>query len=297
MLSFLLRLLASGLLAMLAGFAAAQVPLQTSEPPAIMLAAEYQPGEAIHLPDYWVSEKLDGVRARWDGQRLLSRGGKVIAAPAWFTQGWPAMAMDGELWSGRGRFEQTAGIVARATPRDEDWRGLRFMVFDLPEHGGRFSERVAAMRALQSARPHAHWRVIEQRRGSTERALQRQLDQLVQAGGEGLVLHRGDAYYRSGRSGDLLKFKPFQDAEAQVLAHVPGEGRNAGRLGALRVQTPDGRIFHLGTGFSDAERDHPPPVGVWVTYRYRGLTEKGLPRFATYLRVRADAELGGIEGR
>lgn len=262
-----------------------------------MLAAEYQPGQPIHLPDYWVSEKLDGVRARWDGRRLLSRSGKVIAAPAWFTQGWPAVAMDGELWGGRGRFEQTVGIVARITPRDDDWRTLHFMVFDLPEHGGTFTERVAAMRALQSSRSNAHWRVIEQRRGSTELALQRQLEQLVQAGGEGLVLHRGDALYRSGRSGDLLKFKQFQDAEAKVLAHVPGEGRNEGRLGALRVQTPDGRIFHLGTGFSDAERNNPPPIGSWVTYRHRGLTDKGLPRFATYLRVRADAELGGVGDR
>lgn len=295
--SLLLRLLASGLAASLASFAVAQALLHT-EPPAIMLAAEYQPGQPIHLPDYWVSEKLDGVRARWDGRRrLLSRSGKVIAAPAWFTQGWPAVAMDGELWGGRGRFEQTVGIVARITPRDDDWRTLHFMVFDLPEHGGTFTERVAAMRALQSSRSNAHWRVIEQRRGSTELALQRQLEQLVQAGGEGLVLHRGDALYRSGRSGDLLKFKQFQDAEAKVLAHVPGEGRNEGRLGALRVQTPDGRIFHLGTGFSDAERNNPPPIGSWVTYRHRGLTDKGLPRFATYLRVRADAELGGVGDR
>lgn len=292
---FFLRLLA--LTAVLTSVATAQVASQP-EPPAIMLAAEYQPGQPIHLPDYWVSEKLDGVRARWDGRRLLSRSGKVINAPAWFTQGWPGMAMDGELWGGRGRFEETVGIVTRTKSHDDnDWRMMRFMVFDLPEHGGTFTERVLAMRVLQSSQPHMYWRVVEQRRGSTELALQRQLDQVVQADGEGLVLHRGDALYRSGRSGDLLKFKQFQDAEARVIAHVPGQGRNEGRLGALSVQTPDGLIFSLGSGFSDAERDNPPPVGAWITYRYRGFTDRGVPRFATYLRVRADAELSGVGDR
>ncbi|MGJ4749160.1 hypothetical protein ACQV5M_22540, partial [Leptospira sp. SA-E8] len=81
------------------------------------------------------------------------------------------------------------------------------------------------------------------------------------------------------------------DAEARVLAHLPGQGRHQGRLGALLVQASDGRRFQLGSGLSDALRAAPPPVGTWITYRYRGLTAKGLPRFASFLRVRADAGL------
>jgi DNA ligase-1 len=266
-------------------------------PPRLLLAGEYRPDAqpGLHLPDYWVSEKLDGVRARWDGRQLVSRGGRRIHAPAWFTQGWPDQTLDGELWGGRGRFEDTAGTVARITPEDSAWRRLRFMVFDLPGHDGTFTERVAAMAVLREdlrGMPSSAWlQIVEQSRAGTQAELDRRLDATVRAGGEGLMLHRGEARYRAGRSDDLLKVKPFQDAEAQVLSHLPGRGRHAGRMGALLVQTPDGRRFRLGTGFSDAQRMHPPPPGSWVSYRYRGLTADGLPRFATFLRVRSDAEL------
>ncbi len=261
-----------------------------AQPPALMLAETYRPG--LPLADYWISEKLDGVRARWDGHRLVSRGGYTISAPDWFTRGWPDQPLDGELWGGRGRFEATA-VTARQTPPDEAaWRSLRFMVFDLPAHGGDFSQRVSAMAALAS--PTNPWlQVVEQRRGTTEADLQRQLDAVVRAGGEGLMLHRGDARYRDGRSGDLLKLKPEDDAEALVVGHLPGQGRHAGRLGALLVQMPDGRRFRLGTGLTDAQRDDPPPLGTWVTYRHRGFTRHGLPRFAHFVRVRSDAELNG----
>ncbi|EYC51384.1 DNA ligase [Hylemonella gracilis str. Niagara R] len=268
-----------------------------NQPPRLLLAGEYRPDAqpSLHLPDYWVSEKFDGVRARWDGHQLVSRGGHRIHAPTWFTHGWPDQAMDGELWGGRGQFEETAGTVARITPENSAWKRLRFMVFDLPDHGGSFTERVAAMTALREGlrgTPSSTWlQIVEQRRVGTQAELDRLLDATVQAGGEGLMLHRGEARYRAGRGDDLLKVKPFQDAEAQVLSHLPGRGRHTGRMGALLVQTPDGRRFRLGTGFSDAQRTHPPPPGSWVSYRYRGLTADGLPRFAAFLRVRADAEL------
>jgi DNA ligase-1 len=102
------------------------------------------------------------------------------------------------------------------------------------------------------------------------------------------MLHRADAPYRGQRSDDLLKVKLHDDAEARVVAHVPGQGKHAGRLGALLVETPQGQRFRLGTGFTDAQRDQPPPVGATVTYRYRGLNESGVPRFASFVRVRAD---------
>lgn len=102
------------------------------------------------------------------------------------------------------------------------------------------------------------------------------------------MLHRADALYETGRSDTLLKMKPWEDAEAVVIAHQPGKGRNAGRLGALRVRTTDGREFSLGTGFTDRMRREPPPVGAVVTYRYRDLTRSGLPRFASFLRLREE---------
>jgi DNA ligase-1 len=282
------------LAALLAAAAVLAAQAQPAAPPPLMLASIHHPG--LHLPDYWVSEKLDGVRGRWDGQRLISRGGLPIAAPAWFTQGWPPYPLDGELWMGRGRFEATVSVVRAEIPNEAGWRQLRFMVFDLPAHGGPFSARIQAMATLPALAPSGSLQVIAQHRVDNNKALQSLLRQTVQAGGEGLMLHRGDALYQAGRSGDLLKLKPFDDAEAQVLGHEPGQGKYRGQTGALRVRTADGRRFKLGSGLSDAMRSDPPPVGTWVTYRFRGLNASGLPRFANFLRVRTDMPLQAPEG-
>lgn len=281
------------LLAALLGLAA--LPAWPAGTPPLMLASTYPQG--LDPADYWISEKLDGVRARWDGRQLVSRGGHAIAAPAWFTAGWPAVPLDGELWGGRGRFEQTVSTVRRQVPDDDTWRALRFMVFDLPAHEGTFTQRLQALQALLHPTPGAPaspWlRAVPQARGTTREALTRQLQDIVRAGGEGLMLHRGGATYRQGRSADLLKLKPFDDAEALVIGHEPGKGKYAGQLGALRVRTPDGREFRLGSGLSDALRRDPPPPGTWVTYRHQGLTDRGQPRFARFLRIRSDAALNG----
>lgn len=254
--------------------------------PALMLAAVYQPGTA--LTDYWVSEKYDGVRAYWDGRQLLLRSGDKVAAPAWFTAHWPRQPMDGELWTGRGKFEQTVSTVRSQAPRDAAWREVRFMVFDLPEQPGTFTQRLAALRQLLPLTT-APWLVaVPQQRATTHEDLQALLERTARGGGEGLMLHRGSAIYRAGRSGDLLKVKSFDDADARVVAYVEGKGRHAGRMGALLVEMPDGRRFKLGTGFSDAQRRSPPAVGSWISYRYNGSTGNGLPRFARFLRERPD---------
>ena len=272
---------------LLLGCLLAVAPRAFAEAPALLLAGRYRPG--IDLRDWWVSEKYDGVRAHWDGRQLRTRGGERIAAPAWFTAGWPALPMDGELWAGRGRFEHAQSAAAREQPDDAQWRALRYMVFDLPAHPGSFDERLAALRAAVSALNHTWVQAVPQRKVAGDAELQALLREVVRGGGEGLMLHRGASLYRAGRGDDLLKLKTHDDAEARVIAHVPGKGKHAGRLGALMVETPEGRRFALGTGFTDAQRADPPPVGSWVTYRFRGLHEgSGLPRFASFLRVRSD---------
>lgn len=260
---------------------------RAGDTPALMLAKVYRPG--VPLRDYWLSEKYDGLRACWDGQRLLTRGGEAITAPDWFTAGWPAESMDGELWIGRGRFEETLSTVRRQTPGEGAWRRVRFMVFDLPAHPGRFTERIQPYQTLVKRLNQPWVQAVAQERVASHAELMARLDRLVKAGGEGLMLHRGDSFYRAERNDDLLKVKTHEDAEARVLQHLPGQGRHAGRLGALLVETPEGARFRLGTGFSDAQRDHPPAVGEWVTYRFRGVNGSGVPRFASFVRVRPDA--------
>jgi DNA ligase-1 len=259
-----------------------------AQAPALTLANRYHPG--VDLGAYWVSEKLDGVRGYWDGQQLLSRGGHPIHAPAWFTHGWPAEPADGELWAGRRGFQQAVSTVRQQTPDDAAWRQIRFMVFDLPAHPGDFTQRIAAYRLWVKQRQQPWVQAVEQTRAPGHVALMRQLLELDQAGGEGLMLHRGDALYRAERSDNLLKLKRHDDAEAQVIGHTAGRGKYTGITGALRVRSADGREFHIGSGLSNALRRDPPAVGTWITYRYRGFNDSGLPRFATWLRVRTDQD-------
>lgn len=256
----------------------------SAAPPPLMLAQIYD-GEA-DVSAYWISEKLDGVRGYWDGRQLYSRGGQAIVAPAGFTAGWPAVPMDGELWIGRGRFDETSGIVRRKDGDPQRWQPMRYMVFDLPAHPGRFSERLVGLQRLVDSAGTASLQAVEQFRLPDAAALQARLTAIVAAGGEGLMLHRADAYYRGGRSDDLLKLKTHQDAEARVIGYAPGSGKYRGAVGALIVERPDGRRFRIGSGLTDALRREPPPLGSWVTYRHNGSAGDGLPRFPRYVRVR-----------
>jgi len=242
------------------------------------------------LADYWVSEKYDGVRGYWDGTQLLTRSGKVIDAPDWFTSPLPAQPLDGELWIDRGRFSEVSGIVRTRGASDPLWRQITFMLFDLPGDAGNFDQRLAALTELVSRIDQPHVRLVKQQKVASEEALMQLLNEIIELGGEGLMLHRGDSHYRSGRSDDLLKLKTYHDAEARVIGHLPGNGKFQGMLGALVVELADGRQLRLGSGFSDQQRKQPPPVGAIVTFKYYGETSTGLPRFASFLRVRDDKQ-------
>ena len=261
--------------------------IAAAAPPPLLLANDYDQAE-VELSRYWISEKYDGVRAFWDGRRLLTRAGNPIHAPEWFTLGWPETPLDGELWAGRGQFEQVTATVRDLDPDDVAWRRIQFMVFDLPAHAGTFNERLAALQSLLSSLSIDWMRAVAQSRVVDEAALHRELDVIAAGGGEGVMLHREDSLYRAERSDDLLKLKPYQDADARVVAHLPGQGKYIGMLGALLVRASDGTQFRIGTGFTDQDRRHPPPIGSWVTYSYHNRTARGIPRFARFLRTRPD---------
>lgn len=263
----------------------ASMPAPSATAPALMHAKLWPSDQ--DPSGYLVSEKLDGVRAFWDGHVLRFRSGLPIAAPDWFTVALPPTALDGELWLGRGRFDELSGIVRRQVAVDADWRSVRYMIFDLPGDPNAFAERSQRIQVLLAQAKQPWLQAVAQARVSDASALQKLLNQTTQAGGEGLVLHRANALWSPGRSDALLKLKLQPDEEARVVAHLPGKGKHAGRLGALLLEMPNGQRFALGTGFTDAQREAPPPVGSVVTYRYRDHTPKGLPKFAAFLRVRS----------
>lgn len=251
--------------------------------PRLLLAKTYH--ESLDLSDYWLSEKLDGVRAYWDGEKLLSRQGNEFVAPSWFTEKFPTISLDGELWIGREQFESTLSAVSKLNPLDAEWRKIKYMLFELPESKGTFTQRLRRLKQVVEELAVPHLQVVSQVRITNDHeALQVRLDKIVQAGGEGLMLHRADALYQTGRSNDLLKVKKFEDAEALVIAHLAGKGKHLGKLGALLLRTPEGLEFKVGSGFSDYQRTYPPAIGCQITYKFYGLTNRGVPRFASFLR-------------
>lgn len=257
-----------------------------AQAPELSLAADYRPG--LDLSTYFISEKLDGVRAYWDGQQLIARSGNTIRAPAWFVAAFPATALDGELWIGRGRFDELSGIVRQTQPEDSDWRRVHYMIFDLPHSELPFTERLAQLQRVVTLAEIPWLQPVSQFRVPNETELMQKLARITASGGEGLMLRRETSLYHTQRNTDLMKLKPLHDAEATVVAYQPGRGRLTGMMGSLLVETADGRRFRIGTGFSDAERRDPPPLGATITYQFSGLTSTGLPRFARYLRLRED---------
>jgi DNA ligase-1 len=262
----------------------------TDEPgkagPPLLLAQPWD--NATDLSGWWMSEKLDGVRAYWDGRQFLSRLGNLYHAPDWFIDGMPDVPLDGELWIGRKRFQRTVSVVRRQDKSDL-WSEVRFLAFDAPTAGGPFEERIGFVRDTLARRSLRYAMAHEHRLCNDLASLQKELARIEGLGGEGLMLRQPGSAYETGRSSTLLKVKSFHDAEAVVIGHQAGAGRHRGRLGALMVRLPSGIEFSVGTGFSDREREDPPGVGATVTFRYQELSEGGVPRFPSYVGIRHDA--------
>jgi len=257
----------------------------------------------VDVKNYWVSEKLDGVRAYWDGAQFISKRGNAYVAPVWFTQNMPDVALDGELWIARNTFDELSGIVRKKIPIDSEWRKVSYRVFDLPQNPATFDIRLNALNSLFGAESTERkssdnevlpeWLVlINQFKVNSHADLMIELDRVVKQGAEGLMLHLGASLYHGRRDDELLKLKQYFDAEAKVIEYYSGKGKYKGLLGAMLVETLDplrAKIrFRIGTGFSAEERRKPPPIGAVITYKYFGFTKSGLPKFPSFLRIRRE---------
>ncbi|MBS0204974.1 MAG: DNA ligase [Planctomycetes bacterium] len=251
-----------------------------------VLLAESWDG-VVDVTDWWISEKLDGVRAYWDGSQFLSRLGNLYSAPAWFTAGLPNEPLDGELWLQRKQFQKTVSIVRRKDQSDH-WKQIRFVVFDAPGRKDPFEARIEYLNDVVRQNGPEYAVAHEHARCQGIPHLKSELERVESLGGEGLMLRQPASLYVAGRSSTLLKVKTFYDAEARVVGYQAGAGRHKGRLGALQVMLPDGTEFSVGTGFSDAEREAPPAVGSTITFRYQELSDGGVPRFPSYVGLRKD---------
>jgi DNA ligase len=234
-----------------------------------------------NVSGWLMSEKLDGIRAYWDGKQLLSRGGKVIHAPEWFTKEYPDFEIDGELWSKHQDFENISSIV-RDTHPSEKWKEIKHYIFEVPNAKGGLLQRLQKVKPYESE----YIKIIKQVEIQDKEELDRFLKSVEDEGGEGVVIRDKDAPYIDRRTNKALKVKSFFDDECKVYGYTQGKGKYSEKLGALKCRLKNGIEFKIGSGFSDNERENPPSIGDIVTFKYKGLTKYKKPRFPIFLRVR-----------
>jgi len=249
---------------------------------AMLLLQRWQPSQDVR--GWLMSEKLDGVRARWDGHQLISRGGHRFAAPDWFIAGFPPFALDGELWSKRGDFEHIVSIVRKHLPHD-GWKELTYQIFEVPNQQGGLWKRLRVLQHYLADHPNRFIRVIEQQVCHGNAHVKARLQQLIALGAEGVVLRRPDAVYQTGRSPNALKVKPYMDTECTVVGYKPGRGKLTGLTGALLCRMRDGSVISIGSGLNDRLRATPPSIGKVITFKYNGLTRHHKPRQPVFLRL------------
>jgi len=246
----------------------------------VLLAKKW--AEADNPTGWWMSEKLDGCRAIWDGSQFLSRNGNIFHAPDWFKAQMPNDTLDGELFLDRGEFQRTMSIVRRHSP-DERWKEIKFMVFDAPDQGGTFEDRIKALTEIISGSKYVV--LVEHTLCTGKDHLETELNRVISLRGEGLMLRQPGSYYQRSRSSTLLKVKPFYDDEATVIGYVDGKGKHEGVVGALVCELPNGIRFNVGSGLTDANRFDPPVLGEVITFKYMEKTKAGVPRHPSFLRT------------
>jgi DNA ligase 1 len=250
-------------------------------PPQIQLANVYR--QNVEIGKYLVSEKLDGVRAYWDGKNLISRHGNVFKAPRWFVENFPKTHLEGELWIGRGKFQETLSIIQKEKIDEDGWKKVRLMLFDMPKHGGEFSQRFNEMKKLAAISNSQYLQAIEQVEISSHKNLMNLLAKITKEGGEGIMLHRRDSLYKPERNDDILKLKSYEEGDAKVISHIAGKGKFEGMMGAILVENEEKIRFKIGSGFSLEQRKSPPAIGSLINYKFNGKTNAGKPRFASFI--------------
>lgn len=236
---------------------------------------------SVDVNGWWMSEKLDGVRCIWDGTKLISRNGNVFHAPKWFTTGLPSdIILDGELFLERGKFQETLSIIKNSN-KIEEWSKLSFQCFDIINCDP-YEKRLSKLNKLSLPKTAG---VLPQTICESKKHLEEYQAEILKLGGEGVMLRKPGSMYEGKRVSTLLKLKKFKDAEAVVLGYTNGKGRLDGKIGALKCEF-DGKVFNIGSGLDDVDRENPPAIGSIVTFSYFEKTDAGVPRFPTFISVR-----------
>jgi DNA ligase-1 len=239
--------------------------------------------KSIHkIKDWYMSEKLDGIRAYWNGKEFLSKNGNKIYAPTWFIKDFPNFELDGELWTKREDFENIQNIVLDKKPSLK-WQEITYNIFEVPNEQGNFDKRLEKIKNYLYKNQNKFIKIIPQLICKNDKELNKYLEKLVNEKAEGIMLKNPKLEYFKGRSENILKVKKFYDDEALVIGI---NYSNIKEFKSLKVRLKNGIVFNLGGGFSNIERRNPPKIGDTITFKYYNLTKNSKPKFASFLRIR-----------
>lgn len=236
----------------------------------------------MKINDWYMSEKLDGIRAYWDGKQLLSKNGNILHAPIWFTKNLPKFELDGELWTKRNDFESIQNIVLDKKP-SKDWKKITYNIFEVPNTKGNFLKRLERIKTWQKINNNQYLKIITQIQCRDKTHLDAYLNTLISKKAEGIIIKDGSLEYFKGRSRSILKVKKFFDGEAEVIGI---NYKSNDKFKSLILKMKNNIVFNLGNGFTKEEKQRHPKIGDIITFKYYSLTKYGKPKFASFLRIR-----------
>lgn len=240
--------------------------------------------EDQNVTGWYMSEKLDGIRAFWDGKNLKTRTSRELFSPPEFTKNFPPFELDGELWTKRGDFENIQNIVMDKNPKS--WDEITYNIFEAPSKVGNFDQRLQKAKDWFSKNPNSNIKFIEHFKCTSKQDIDNFLTHILKLGGEGVMIKNPNAPYTTGRSGDILKLKKYLDDEGKIIKI--NFSKQDSKIASLTLKLEDGTEFKLGSGFDKNFHQNPPKVGDIVTFKFFGFTKNKKPRFASFLHIRKD---------
>lgn len=246
------------------------------------------------IDSFMVSEKFDGIRGIWDGENMFSKRGNILPIPHCFSQNLVHLGLkngefvEGELWIDYGAFEAISGLLNRKNIACEDFRSVKFLIFNA-QLGNKsdFSQNLAEIKLrLDSAKGKdlAQIQVIPQHKFRKIADLKDFFNAVVAKGGEGVIVRDSTTAY---------KLKAQNDAECKIIDFSRGKGRLSGKVGAIICESLEdknsgikgGKIFRIGSGLSDEMRTNPPKIGTIITYKFSGISKNGIPKHTRFLCI------------
>ncbi|WP_223810191.1 MULTISPECIES: DNA ligase [unclassified Campylobacter] len=242
---------------------------------------------------FMMSEKLDGVRGIWDTKSFKSRKNYIIKVPSDFINNYPPFELDGEFFIQRASFDEISSLIRSDDITNKLWERASFNVFDVPNACKEFNlnpctleNRLNILKEYLEKYPNSRLKIIPQIKIQNLAHLKTYYEEILKKGGEGLIIRKNELDYEKKRSNLAFKFKPFFDAECEVVGYTKGKGKNIDKVGSLLCKMQDERVIKIGSGLKDKDRINPPPIGSIITYKFNGLTKNNLPRFPVFLRIR-----------